>query len=226
MARLYNPKDIYDPATMPLVEGWAENNNCVLIRFHWVLTEADQKAVDTHWRPEFYRHSLINTKMALATHAGAGVPGWEELGSKIAQGRPVEPTGLDDDPRLPLREGPKADILQILQGAKDRYDAGVKAEHERMLTEHAAMKTGSWAQRAAVGRAPPPALEDSRRSYEQKVSGPKRPWPQPPAVPGVWHEWEIVEIAREQQRQDAVERAWQRAEDSYKAINPTWGGGT
>jgi hypothetical protein len=256
MARFYDPKTIYDPATMPLVEGWEETNGCTFIRFHWVLTEADQKKVDTHWRPDFYRHSLINAKMYLATSAGRGVPGWDPylgyteeeaekrdyetgdglydntLSTRIAQGRPIAPTGLAEDPRLPPREPalPSTDVVLMLQQAKERYEAGLQAEYNRLTVEHVTKKAGTWAERAALAGRPAPTLEDARKSYEARIGGPKEEWPswasRPPAVPGVWHEWEIVEIERERARQDAVEAAWQRAEASYKSINPTWGGGT
>lgn len=264
MTTLYDPKVLYDPATMPLVEGWEENNNCDFVRFHWVPTATEQRKIDTHWRPAFYRHSLINTKMALATHAGVGVPGWDpfygmteadveqlllvprlyshysdqSLGTKLARGQRVEPTGLADDPRLPEREPAAApvDIVQMLRDAAARYEAGVQAEHAKMLAEHAALKSGSWAQRAA-GPKVPPTLEDARKSYQERQrwrhggarEEAERPWwcAPPPIVPGVWHEWEIVEIVREEARQDRVEAAWQRAEAAAKrAIGPTWGGGT
>jgi hypothetical protein len=257
MTTLYDPKVLYDLKTMPKVEGWEENNNCDFVRFHWVPTATEQRKIDAHWRPAFYRHSLINTKMALATHAGVGVPGWDpfygmteadveqlllvprlyshysdqSLGTKLARGRRVEPTGLADDPRLPEREpAAPVDIVQMLRDAAARYEAGVQAEQAKMLAEHAALKSGSWAQRAAAPKVAP-TLAEARKAYQEQLCGPKeaeRPWwcAPPPVVPGVWHEWEIVEIERERARQDAVEAAWQRAEAAYKSINPTWGGGT
>jgi hypothetical protein len=264
MSRLYDPREIYDLRTMPRVEGFAETNNCDFVRFHWVLTEADQKAVDSHWRPDFYRHSLINSKMYLATSAGRGVPGWDPylgyteeqaekrdyetgdglfentLAARIAQGRRVEPTGLEDDPRLPPRDPaePKKDILGLLRGAKERYDTGVGAEHERLLAEHAAQKSGSWAQRASVASKPVPTLEEARKSYEQRQLWRQdgeferalevRSWPRysPPPWPGVWHEWEIVEISREQGRIRAIDEAEARADAYMKSRYPCWGGGT
>lgn len=274
MARLYNPRELYDPATMPLVEGWEETNNCVFVRFHWVATQEEQRSIDAHWRPLFYRHSLINTKMALATHAGVGVPGWDpffgiteaqrealtseeyyrlsdqSLGTKLARGIPVEPTGLAEDPRLPppppeicseyscdcsmhrrsRGEPPRYDIIQMLRDAAARYEAGVRQQHAKMLGEHAAQKIGSWAQRAFAPRTPP-TLEQARAAYQERLSGPKeaRPWwaPEPTVIPGIWHEWEIVEVLREQARQQAVEAAWERAEARVKSVlGEKWGGGT
>jgi hypothetical protein len=155
----------------------------------------------------------------------------KSLGTKIARGQRIRPTGLATDPRLPERAPePRTDIVQMLRDAAARYEAGVQAEHERLLAEHAALKKGTWAQRAAAPKTPP-TLEDARRVYELKVGGPKEEWPpwttRPPAIPGLWHEWEIVEVERERARQDAVEAAWQRAEAAAKrAIGPTWGGGT
>jgi hypothetical protein len=257
MARLYlwEPKIIYDRATMPLVKGHDLTNGCTFVRFHWVPTEWEQEAIDGHWRPDFYRHSLINTKMSLATGAGVGVPGWDpfygmseaekealegdeyfrvadkSLGTKIARGQRIRPTGLATDPRLPPRDSePRTDIVQILRDAAARYDVGVAAEHQRLLAEHAALKKGTWAQRAAAPKTPP-TLEDARRAYELKVGGRKeeRPWwaPEPAVVPGVWHEWEIVEVERERARQARVEAAWERAEAAVKRVlGEKWGGGT
>jgi hypothetical protein len=228
MARLYNPREIYDPATMPKVLGWELNNNCDFVRFHWVLTEADQQAVDSHWRPDFYRHSLINTKMYLATCAGAGIPGWDpfygmseaektalegdayfrvadqSLGTKMARGKRIEPTGLAEDPRLPPRaasaDPEDGNILLKLAQADARYREGLWAEHQRLLAEHAAQKTGTWAQRAAAPKKPP-TLEDARRSYEGRLKEPKADRLGRKATRlGTWHEWEIVEIAREEAR--------------------------
>lgn len=256
MAHFYDPKTIYDPATMPLVEGHDLTNGCTFVRFHWVPTESEQRKIDAHWRPDFYRHSLINTKMALATHAGVGVPGWDlfygmsegekdalsseeymrlseqSLGTRMARGQRIEPTGLADDPRLPERATP-VDIVQMLRDAGARFEAGVQAEHAKMLAEHAAQKSGTWAQRASATRTPP-TLADARKAYQERqrwrlgggfeeAQAPSWCSWKPPVVPGVWHEWEIVEIERERARQDAVERAWQRAEASYKSINPACG---
>jgi hypothetical protein len=262
MAHFYDPKTIYDPTTMPLVEGHDLTNGCTFVRFHWVPTESEQRKIDAHWRPDFYRHSLINAKMACATHAGVGVPGWDplfgiteaeleamrpedryrlydqSLGTRMARCQRIEPTGLADDPRLPERAPERAtpvDIVQMLRDAGARFEAGVQAEHAKMLAEHAAQKSGTWAQRAAAPKVVP-TLEDARKSYQERqrwrlggdFEDAQRPWwaPERAVVPGVWHEWEIVEIERERARQDAVEAAWQRAEASYKSINPTWGGGT
>jgi hypothetical protein len=255
MMTLYDPKVLYDPATMPLVDE-ADTFGCSFVRFHWVPSEAEQRLIDAHWRPLFYRHSLINTKMSLATGAGVGVPGWDPfyglteaekdtlegdayysisdqgLGTKLARGQRVEPTGLADDPRLPEQEPAAApvDIVQMLRDAAARYEAGVQAEHTKMLAEYAALKSGSWAQRAAAPKVAP-TLAEARKAYQERLCGPKEPerpwWCAPPTViPGAWHEWEIVEIERERARQDRVEAAWQRAEAAYKSINPTWGGGT
>lgn len=256
----YNPKTIYDVVTMPKVEGWEESNGCSFVRFHWVFTERDQQKVDEHWRPEFYRHSLVNTKMALATHAGVGVPGWDPflgkdrtslsedvtpptdlcpdeetlnfweledqtLGTKIAQGKRIEPTGIEDDPRVwrdPDAPRPRGDIVGLLREAAARYDAELNAEHAKMLAEHAALKSGSWAQRATAPRAAPTREEARKRLQERR----RRPTRYGVERAGVWRPWEIEEITREEAWQDRVEAAWQRAEASYKAVNPTWGGGT
>lgn len=257
----YDPKTIYDLSTMPKVEGWEESNGCDFVRFHWVLTERDQKKVDQHWRPDFYRHSLVNTKMALATHAGVGIPGWDPfygmdreamadgvgsptdlcpeqrsldywdlsdqtLGTRIArQGiRSIKPTGLEDDPRV-WRDpaAPKGDILGLLRGAAARYEQDLKALHEDMLAKHAAMKGGSWAQRASASRQPP-TLEEARKQLEARRRSAPR-WGQ--RIQGTWRLWEIEEIQREVTRQERVEAAWQRAEALAKSvIGPTWGGGT
>jgi hypothetical protein len=239
-----------------------------------VPTEAEQRKIEAHWRPLFYRHSLINAKMACATHAGVGVPGWDpllgiteaqlealscedryrlydqSLGTKIARGQRIEPTGLADDPRLPpppkevcteyscdcsvhrssRGEPPRHDVVQKLRDGVACYEAGVAAEHAKMLAEHAAEKSGSWAQRAAAPKAPP-TLEEARAAYQERLYGPKevRPWwCAPPAViPGVWREWEIVEVERERARQARVEAAWERAEAHVKSVlGQTWGGGT
>jgi hypothetical protein len=268
MARLYNPKLLYDPATMPLVDE-ADTFGCTFVRFHWVPTEAEQRLIDAHWRPLFYRHSLINTKMALATHAGAGVPGWDpfygmsevekdalssdeyyrlsdqSLGTKIARGLPVKPTGLTNDPRLPERApephggdlqdylaGPAGgDILLMLQQAKEHYHDCVRAEYNSLVIQHTTLKAGSWAERAKLAGVAPPTLEDAHKAYQKRLSGPKqeKPWwaPQRTVIPGLWREWEIVEVERERARQNAVERAWQRAEAATKSVlGQTWGGGT
>jgi hypothetical protein len=253
MTKLYNPREIYDPATMPLVEGWELNNNCTFVRFHWVPTEAEQKYVDQNGGHIFYRHTRINTKMSLATSAGVGVPGWDPfygmseaekealrgdayfrvadqcLGTKLARGKRIQPTGLEDDPRVwqdPDAPRPRGDVLGLLRDAATRYEAGVQAEYERQLAEHAALKKGSWAQRAAAPKVAP-TLAEARESYEARLQGRDEDRRMRYTRAGVWHEWEIVEIAREQARQDRVERAWQRAEAAAKrAIGPTWGGGT
>lgn len=252
MAHIYDPRVLYNPTTMPKVEGWELTNGCDFVRFHWVLTEADQKTVDAHWRPDFYRHSLINTMMSLATGAGVGVPGWDpflgvdtdtlesdeyfrlsdqDLGTKIARGARIRPTGLADDPRLPERPSSSVSIVSLLQDAAARAEAEVRAKHAEMVADWRARKSGTWAQRAAAAKEPEPTLEDARRWRTARLSGPPReeyPWAfyHPAPIAGVWHEWEIVEIERERARQDRIERAWERAEAAYKSINPTWGGGT
>jgi hypothetical protein len=189
MAALYDSKKFYDPDTMPLVEGWAENNNCVLVRFHWALTENQQKSVDAHWRPDFYRHSLINNKMYLSTLAGAGVPVWDpfyglseaekdalnyeeymrldaqSLGTKLARGLPLEPTGLEKDPRMSNTIGEAGDIFEVLR------NAGMVSPSKPYVLHHA----------SSIGRA------------------------------GVWREWEIAEIAREEARLREIEEADARA---------------
>jgi hypothetical protein len=231
MTRLYNPREIYDPVTMPRVEGFTENNNCDFVRFHWVPTEEEQKHVDERGGHIFYRHSLINSKMYLATTAGAGIPGWEDLGSRLAQGRRVEPTGLADDPRLPPREptpagGAGGDILYKLYQADACYWEAVDREHMRLLAEHDALRTGTWAQRASAPKAQP-TREDGRRSYEarlQERDGDR--CERRATLPGIWHEWEIVEIAREQARIDAIDDAEARTDATMKSIYPCWGGGT
>lgn len=264
MTKLYNSREIYDLKTMPRVQGFAETNNCDFVRFHWVPTEAEQKYVDQNGGHIFYRHTRINTKMSLATGAGVGVPGWDPfyrmseaerealkgdayfrvadqcLGTKIARGKRIQPTGLEDDPRIwrdPDAPRPRGDVLGLLRDAATRYETGVQAEYERLLAEHAALKGGTWAQRAAAPKVAP-TLAEARESYEQRqrwrlggafedAQVPSWCSWKPPVRAGVWHEWEIVEIAREQARQDRVERAWQRAEAAAKrAIGPTWGGGT
>jgi hypothetical protein len=250
MTALYDPRILYDPATMPLVEGWAEHNNCTFVRYHWCLTEADQAAVDKHWRPLFYRHSIINLRMEQATSAGAGIPGWDpflgirdrnslsseeyqrlsdsDLHAKIARGLYIVPTGLADDPRLPERPPSSANIVQMLRDAAERYPREVEAEHAQMMAEWRALKS-SWAGRAKAGAAP--TLEDARKKRKERLCGKMegRYWyttPEP-TTPGIWHEWEIVEILREEARQAGVEAAWQRAEARVKSVlGQTWGGGT
>jgi hypothetical protein len=227
MARLYNPREIYDPVTMPRVKGFAENNNCDFVRFHWVPTEAEQKSVDARGGHIFHRHSLINSKMWLATCAGAGIPGWEDLSARLSQGRRVNPTGLADDPRLPEREpAAPGDILYKLYAADACYWEAVDREYRRLLAEHAAQKTGTWAQRAAAPKALP-TREDARRSYEARIQerdGDR--YERRATRPGVWHEWEIVEITREQARQRRIEEADARADAYMKSRYPCWGGGT
>ncbi len=254
MARLYNPREIYDLRTMPRVEGFAENNNCDFVRFHWVPTEAEQKHVDERGGHIFYRHSLINTKMYLATTAGAGIPGWDpfygmseaekaalkgnayfrvadqSLGTKMARSKRIQPTGLVEDPRLPPRaasaDADDGNILLKLAQADARYREGVSAEHQRLLAEHAAQKTGTWAQRAAAPKKSP-TLEDARRSYEGRLKdrGAGR-YERRATRPGIWHEWEIVEISREEARQRRIEEAEARADATMKSRYPCWGGGT
>jgi hypothetical protein len=264
MTAFYDPKQIYDPSTMPLVEGWEENNNCTFVRFHWVCTEAEQKQVDAHWRPLFYRHSLINTKMALATSAGAGIPGWdpflgvnkdalnrekywaladESLSTKIARGEPIFPTGLAEDPRVwreevkevcseyscdcsahraSRGEPPRNYIADLLRYAAARAEKEIAEIHAQMLADWRARKSGSWAQRAAAAKEPEPTLADAARRRAERFGAAPRGWTRP----GVWRPWEIEEILREETRQARVEAAWERADAAYKAINPTWGGGT
>ena len=221
----YNPKILYDRDTMPKVEGWEATNNCDFVRFHWVLTEADQKKVDTHWRPVFYRHSLINTKMALAASAGAGIPGWEDLGTKIAQGQPIYPTGLEDDPRLPERdsEAPHCDIMGMLRDAAARANEEIAAEHAQMLADFKKRKNGSWAQRATSAKESEPTLEEAALRRAEHFGPTPHGW----SYPGIWQPWEIEEILREQVRQDDVEAAWERSEARVKSVlGQMWGGGT
>jgi hypothetical protein len=221
----YNPKILYDRDTMPKVEGWEETNNCDFVCFHWVLTEADQKEVDAHWRPVFYRHSLINTKMALAASAGAGIPGWEDLGTKIAQGKPIYPTGLEDDPRLPEREsdGPRGDIMGMLCDAAARANEENAVEHAQMLANFKKRKSSSWAQRAMAASEDEPTLMDVAQLRAARFSPAPRDW----SYAGTWRPWEIEEILMERARQDGVEAAWQRAEARVKSVlGQKWGGGT
>jgi hypothetical protein len=243
MAHIFNPKSIYDPATMPLVEGWELTNNCTFVRFHWVLTEADQKAVNEHWRPDFYRHSLINTKMSLATSAGRGIPGWDPylglseedaekrdyetgdglydntLSVKIAQGRHIKPTGLADDPRLPQPEPSSVSIVSLLQDAMARYPQEVAEEHEKMLAEWRALKS-SWAGRMKAG--PEPTLEDAKKARVARLGPSTGGWTQP----GLWREWEIVEVEREKNRLRGIDEAEARCDAYMKSRYPCWGGGT
>jgi hypothetical protein len=221
---------------MPLVEGWEETNNCTFVRFHWVPTESEQKHVDARGGHIFHRHSLINAKMYLATCAGAGIPGWENLGSKLSQGKRIQPTGLAEDPRLPPRDpaAPRGDILSLLRGAAARYREGVSAEHQRLLNEHAALKSGTWAQRASAPKVAP-TLTEARESYEQRQRWRQGgaferaldpSWDWKATRPGTWHEWEIVEISREQARIRAIDEAEARADAYMKSRYPCWGGGT
>lgn len=210
------------------------------IRYHWVFTEADQRRLDAHWSPDFYRNTLIDTHLYFASLPGAGVPGWDPfLGvdrgtlqdgeywararnsfSDLVREYRVRPTGLEDDPRLPAREG-GGDILGLLRDAAARCTAEVAAEHAAMLAEHTALK-GSWAGRLRAG--PVPTLEDAKKRRAERLSPPRSDWMT--VVPGTWRPWEIEEILKEQARADGIERAWERAEAAYKAINPSWGGGT
>jgi hypothetical protein len=141
---------LYNRATMPKVEK-SIANGCDFVRFYWVCTKDEQQKVDAHWSPEFYRHSLIDAKMVLDALPGAGVPGWDDFGYKIAHGI-LKPTGLAHDPRL----------------------------------------------------------------VPNQVPGDKR----------VWHHWELEEIGKEVARCERIEAAWAYSDANYKAINPTWGGGT
>jgi hypothetical protein len=196
------------------------NGGCDFVRYHWVLAEADQRIVDAHWKPEFYRHSLVNSRMSLAALPGAGIPGWgSNFSEQVASGR-VQPTGLEDDPRVPVPE-PAGDILSLLRDAATRASVEIAAEHAAMLTEHAALKA-TWAGRARAG--PTPTLEEARNRRAERLAPPRSDWMR--TVPGVWRPWEIEEIMKEQARAARIERAWERAENAYKSINPTWGGGT
>ena len=208
--------------------------------YYWAFTEADQRDVDAHWNPDFFRHTVINTQMYFASLPGAGVPGWDpflsvdrralgeveywrlaanSFADQVREYR-VQPTGLEDDPRLPAREG-GGDILGLLRDAAARYPVEVAAEHAAMLAEHTAL-SASWAGRLRAG--PTPTLEDARRRRAERLSPPRSDWAV--TVSGTWRPWEIEEILKEQARADGIERAWMRAEDAYKAINPSWGGGT
>jgi hypothetical protein len=164
--------------------------------YDWVFTEADQRLVDSHWNPGFYRNTVIETRLYLASLPGAGVPGWDPFfgidrnsmsyadytlvaantfADQVREGR-VRPTGLEDDPRLSAPA--VGDILDLLRGAS-----------VRLLP-------------------PTPAAGSSG------------------LVPGTWRSWEIEEIAKEEDRTNRIERAWDRAESAYAAINPTGGDGT
>lgn len=197
------------------------SGGCDFVRYHWVFTEADQQIVDAHWKPEFYRHSIINSMVYLASLPGAGIPGWGgNFSEQVAAGR-VQPTGLEDDPRVPVPQTGGGDILSLLRDAAKRASVEIAAEHAAMLAEHAALKA-SWAGRARAR--PTPTLEDARKRRAERLAPPRSDWMR--TVPGVWRPWEIEEIMKEQARAARIERAWARAEASYKAINPTWGGGT
>ena len=244
----YDPKLIYDLATMPLVEGFEETNNCDFVRFHWVCTEAEQAEINFRkergWNPMFWQHSSINTKMRLATSAGAGIPGWEDLGTKIARGQPISPTGLAQDPRLPPRdpETPRGDIVGMLRAAAAKADQEITELHTEMVAGWKARRSAlkSWAQVAAKKQMEgqePTLLEAAQMRLYRKGHYHEDEWvvrdgklcrqmPYGLQRPGTWRPWEIEEILREEARQAAVEAAWQRGEASYKAINPTWGGGT
>lgn len=113
------------------------------------------------------------------------------------------------------------DILGLLRDAAARYPVEVAAEHAAMLAEHTAL-SANWAGRLRAG--PTPTLEDARRRRAERLSPPHSD--RVGVVPGTWRPWEIEEIRKEQTRADGIERAWERAENAYKAINPTWGGGT
>jgi len=90
------------------------SNGIEYIRYFWVFTEEDQRTVDTHWWPEHIRHSLINTKMYLASLPGAGIPGWgSDFADQVAQGT-VRPTGLAHDPRVPVCDAEPSEHIVAL----------------------------------------------------------------------------------------------------------------
>lgn len=240
MTTLYDPSVLYDRRTMPLVRY----NNCDFVRFFWVCTERQQRQVDAqNWAGALA--SLADTYMANAAANGSGVPGWDpffglneetlfdaeyrrlaanDFTHQVAHGT-VRPTGLEEDPRVwrpATGDPPTKDIRTLLHDAAARYEAAIAAEHQRLLQEHAAQRNGSWAARARAG--PVPTLEDARKSYTARHAAPTA---YGYVHEGTWHEWEVVEVNREQTRQDGIEAAWARADANAKAvIGPTWGGGT
>lgn len=226
MATFYDGSILYNKETMPKVEGWEESNNCDFVRFHWVCTADEQRQVDAHWRPLFYRHSLINSKMYLASLPGAGVPGWGlDFSKQVGDGN-VRPTGLDEDPRLPPHDpdAPRADILGILCDAAVRYKTDVDVKHMQMLADWTARKNGTWAQRLSAAKEPAPTRETAVKVLTAERAEPEqvKPWWYEESVqPGIWRPWEIEEILKEQERSNSIERAWQRAEAHWDRIKPS-----
>lgn len=244
----YNPKQIYDRATMPLVEGFEESNGCDFVRFHWVCTEAEQAEINFRkergWNPMFWQHSMINTKMALACSAGVGIPGWENLGTKIARGEPIEPTGLADDPRLPplVSDAPKPDILAMLRDAAAKADQEIAEIHAELVAAWKARCSAlkSWANVAAKKQMEgqePTLLEAAQlRLYRKGLisedewvvrdgklySKQSHSWTRG----GTWRPWEIEEIRREEARQQRIHEAEVRTDGYMKSRYPCWGGGT
>lgn len=220
--------------------------------YDWVFTEADQRQVDTHWNPAFYRHTVINTHLFWASLPGAGIPGWdpfigvdrynlsedeywrlncESFATKVREGR-VQPTGLEDDPRAPTAAA-GGDIVGMLLDAAARATAEIAADHAARVADWQARKTGTWAERAGAAREPKPTWEEARARRAARLSGPplvENQYPLfsdwTPVKRGTWRLWEIEEILKEEERVAAIERAWERADAAYKAVNPTWGGGT
>lgn len=212
--------------------------------YDWVFTETDQKQVDKHWDPAFYRNTIINSHLFWASLPGAGIPGWDpflgvdrralndheyqqlardSFADQVREGR-VRPTGLVDDPRVPPATG--GDIVGMLLDAAARATVEVAAEHAALLANWRARKTGTWAERAAAAREPEPTWDDAVRLRAARLDPPRVKWESPYVTPGTWRPWEIEEILKEQGRVAAIERAWERADAAYKAVNPTWGGGT
>ena len=195
-------------------------------------------------------------------YAGKGIPGWDPylgltkeqatkrdyetgdglydnmLSARIGQGRPIVPTGLQDDPRLPRQSllssrptGPS--ILALLQDAEARYHRDIAVLHAEMVADWRRRRNGTWAQRIASTGEPEPTLEDARRRRKERMEGPPQedvawyPWYSPPPVtPGKWHEWELLEIWGEQARIRAIDEAEGRADAFMKSRYPCWGGGT
>ncbi len=168
--------------------------------------------------------------------------GEKELSAKIHLGETIKPTGILNDPRLPAPGPPKVSIVSLLSDAVTRMNQEIAAEHAQMVAAWRARKSGTWAQRASTAAAPAPTLQDARKRRAKRLAPP--PWPKdrsrshyysggscchwgpPPPMKGVWHEWEIVELETETQRQRRALEAEMRADAEFQRFYPNWGGGT
>lgn len=193
----------------------------------------------------------MTTKHCISwVYAGKGVPGWDPylgmsraeyegltyrdphfrqmLSSKICCGERIQPTGLADDPRLPPR-APTVNIVTLLQDAAARYQAEVAEDHQARLADWARRKSGTWAERVAAAKEPEPTLEEAKERRKERYEPKTEVWQwycAPQQVPGVWHEWELLEIWNEQARIRAIDEAEARADAYIKSRYPRWGGGT